>query len=67
MEREELLKWIKISEKILENNLNIYSCPCDLTHYISFELNFYPEFNKKELVLTCKTCDKKHIISAKID
>lgn len=66
MDREELLKWLKIGEEILTKNDETYRCPCNADHYISFELIFYPEFKKKELVLMCKVCNKKHIISAEM-
>lgn len=54
----------KNRRNILENNSQNYKCPHNESHYLSLELNVFSEYNKKELVLICKSCNKRHILSA---
>ena len=60
MERTKILEWLTIANRIYEDNKNLFYCPEDKTHVISFEVIPYPEYGKQEITMKCLKCGATH-------
>lgn len=59
MDRQERLKWIKLSQEINNKMSDQMVCPNDDRHSIEVRIIDYPEYSKREQVLICNNCNIK--------
>lgn len=59
MNRQERLKWIKLSQELNDNMPDQIVCPNDDRHSLEVRIIDYPEYLKREQTLICNKCNIK--------